>query len=419
MLFRNWWTTALTVVGSLFALFWLYVLASSGTFGLFLATIILGTGLAFFFAFMDRVGFRLFVTWLAEKDVWYSPYRMEIGPGHLAILTIGKEPGGPFDRVLAGHIPYWHYHEGDRRFYREFDSPIEGDPPFAEKFPNGVPVRTGRLAEWGVVWVGFFRRFYKRKRKWDTWGLKENSTEYGVIKTESKQGEEHIFYFSTTVALELVTIPTKDNYPAQMKVVENLLLIHPEKAEFLAGKWEVQGIAATRARAREFIARKKVAELRDERDGNKKDDFVDAILKANRNIPGETGTVGLLDEYGIIIQGPYYVDFDLESGNQAMTEAMQKQMIAAEDIKTARLRKEETVIKAEAEKERIRIEAEGARDARKAEAEGIRAEFAARTSVKEGAELSWAEAVKSASPKYISLGRDGKGGIMVGVSEEE
>jgi regulator of protease activity HflC (stomatin/prohibitin superfamily) len=337
------------------------------------------------------------------------------------MMTRGRKPGGPFARVLAGHIPYWHYHTDDRRFYKESGSPIKSDPPFTEKFPDGPPKPQGMLADAGAVWVGFLHRFYKRKRRWESWDLKPNSTEYGVVRKETKLEEEHIFYFATTMAIDLETIPTQDNYPAQMKVVENILLIHPEKAEFLAGKWEIRAVAATREQAREYIASKTVSQLRDERNSDNQDDFVDHILFANEGnrLTPLSSTARLLSEYGVIIQGPSYVDFDLESGDEEMTNAMKRQMIASEDVKTAGIRKQETIVKAEAEKEKRRIEAEGTRNARAAEAEGIRVEFAARMSVPEGADLSWAEAVKSSAPKFISLGRDGKGGIMVGVDPDK
>jgi regulator of protease activity HflC (stomatin/prohibitin superfamily) len=422
MVFKNKWTIGGAIIAGLLTIWLIIALINSGLMGIILAVAILTVIATATSVAIENFGVIWFFTWLAEHDVWWSPYRMRPGPGHFIMMTKGKEPGGPFDQVITGHIPYWHYHEGDRRFYKESDSPIKSDPPFKKKFPGGPPKGNDRLEKAGIVKVGLFRRFYKRKRRWDAWDLrKDKPTEYGLVHKETKPEEEHIFYFSTTMAVDLETIPTKDNYPAQIKLVFNVLNIHPERAEFLAGKWETQAVAAVKARAREYIARMPVAELRKERDTDKTDDFMDHILFANQGNPEakETGTIKLLPEYGVLIQGPQYVDFDLESGDKEMTDAMKRQMIASEDEKTAEILKRKIRIDAEAEKEKRKIEAEGTRDARKAEAEGIRAEYAARMSVKEGAALSMAEAIRVSQPRYISLGADGRGGIMIGVDADK
>ncbi|MDP2641872.1 MAG: hypothetical protein Q8P21_01085 [bacterium] len=412
----------LGIVVVILSVWGLFTLVSSGIAGIFFTTLILWVLATVTIYVVRQIGITWLIVWFAEQDIWWSPVRMRPAPGHIVMMTKGMEPGGPFDKVLTGYIPYWHYHQEDRRFYKESDSPIKNDPPFKEKFPDGSPELKGRLADAGAAWVGFVRRYYRRPRRWESWDLKKGSVaEYGIVRKETRPEEEHIFYFATTIAVNLETVPTKDNYPAQIKVVENILLIHPEKAEFLAGKWEIRAVAATREQAREYIARKSVDDLKVERNSDNQDDFVDHILFANEGNPEtpRSSTARLLPEYGVLIQGPSYVDFDLESGDKDMTAAMRRRMIAEEDVKTAGIRMEETVVKAEAEKKKRKIEAEGTRDARVAEAEGIKVEFAARMSVPEGADLSWAEAVKTAAPKFISLGRDGKSGIMVGVNSEE
>jgi regulator of protease activity HflC (stomatin/prohibitin superfamily) len=352
--------------------------------------------------FIDRVGITWLILELARRDVWWSPFRMRPAPGHIIMMTKGKEPGGPFAMVVAGHIPHWHYHKEDRQFYKEDDS------AFRQKFPSGPPRTTARFDKMGVVMVGLFRRYYTRKRRWESWDLLPGTAKYGIVRKETKKEEEHIFFFSTTVAVDLETVPTKDNYPAQMKVVENFLLINPEKAEFVAGKWEIQGIAATRARAREYIASKTVHELRDERDDQDRGDFVDAILRANEKHEGESGTIGLVPEYGVMIQGPYYIDFDLESGDKEMTDAMKRQMIAKEDVITARTRADEAAELGKADANR-----------RREEAAGIRATVAAWGTSPAGAQVAMAEAIKSQPQlRYLSVNQ-GPGGVSVAVPEEK
>jgi hypothetical protein len=344
------------------------------------------------------------VLWFAEQDVWWSPVRMEPGAGHIIMMTKGARPGGNFAMLMHGHIPGWYFHNGDRRFYQTTD------PLFSAKFPTGEPVRVGFFAGVGVVWVGFFRRYYRRARRWDTWDLKPGSNQYGVVRKETvKDEDDHIFFFSTTVAIDLETIPTKEGYPAQMKVIENILLISPEKAEFLAGKWETQAIAATRTRSREYIARKTVRELRDERDSDNSTDFVDYILFANEGDPSapRAKTIRLLPDYGVMIQGPYYADFDLESGDKEMTDAIKRQMIAREDVVTAEIRIEEARNKGKAEAE-----------LRTAAAVGIQAENKARMSVPEGADLALSEAIRVAGVKYLAVDRPGKQSPLVALVDE-
>lgn len=393
---NQFWRITLGVVLAALVVWGLVILVSSGIWGLVIATLILWVLATAGILVVRQIGLKWLIVWFGEQDKWWSPVRMKPGPGHIVMMTKGREPGGPFAMLLAGHIPYWHYHESDKRFYKE------DDPDFGTKFPDGLPAPKGWLGEMlddaGVIWVGFVRRYYRRKRRWEAWDLKPGKTEYGIVRKETKPEEEHIFYFATTIAIDLETIPTKDNYPAQMKLVENVLLIHPEKAEFVAGKWETQAVAATRARAREYIAGKTVEELKVERDTDNKQEFVDYILVANST----AATIRLVPDYGVMIQGPYYVDFDLESGDLEMTAAMKRQMIASEDIKTAKLRAQE---KTELGK--------GDANRRTEEAHGIRETIAAWGSNPVGGTVAMAEAIKEAKPKAIG------GGIIAGIDVEK
>ena len=309
------------------------------------------------------------IVWLAEQDKPWSPFRTLSPPGKV-VMMVKASKDGPFHSVLPTTIPEWGYNETTRQFE-----------------PGTQPPHVGPLAKLGVVNVGFFKKYYRRRRRYDTYELKPGSSEYAVVRTETKPGEEHLFYFATTMAIELVNIPTSENYPASITLVFNVLMIHPEKAEFLAGKSDVQAVAAVTARARAYISAKSVKDLRDERDTPGREDMVDFILKANED---ENQTVGLKNGRGLEIQGLFYTGFDLESGNKEMNEAMRRNAIAVEDVKTATTRAEETRIKAEAESNR-----------RKIEAEGIRAEFAARGSVPDGGMISMAEAIKEAKPQVI------------------
>jgi len=350
-----------------------------------------------------RAGVDGIIILLAQGDKWWSPVRMDPSPGELQVMTVGIKPGGDFAMVLAGHIPEWHLSKADWKLYKE------GTPEFRAAFPDGPPVRTGRLASIKVTWVGLFRRRYKRIRRYLSWDLLNGK--YQIVEKKTKEGEEHIFYFSTTMALDLRTMKTIDRYDTQMKIVFNALMIDLRKAEFVAGKWEVQSMAAPTAKIRLYIARHTQEELFLENDTIEDDgELIDEFLSAN-NDQG-SGTLGILKAYGIMLSGAYLEDFDIEETPEAkeMLAAKQRQAIAKEDVITAKIRIEEAANKGKA-----------AAAERREAAAGIRDEWEARQSVPEGVQFTWAEAVRNSNLKAFSLGlgQDGRGGIIFGINSDE
>jgi len=324
---------------------------------------------------------------LAGLDVGWSPFRFRSPPGNVIMLAKGRERG-EIDQILPSDIPGWHYHEKDGQFYPENKNlyPKGMHVNFKRKFPKGPPKRSGYLDRIGVVRVPLFRHYYRRNRRYDTWDLQKGTSEYGVVSKETKKGEDHLFYFATTMAVELRNVPTKNNFPANIILIFNVLLISPRKAEFLAGKWEIQAIAAVTARAREYISSKTADELREERDEVGPDDFLDHILLANNVVEGETGTIGLLPAYGIMIQGPRYTNFDLESGKKEMVDAMQRKIIAEKDLETAKVLAKKTVVEANAEAKRIDRK------------------YGAIARHKDGAQIATAEAILASSPSTLLIG---------------
>lgn len=359
------------------------------------------------FALAYKLGIDWIILRFAEKDIWWSPLRMKPSGGHIHFYTKGRVPTGDFATLLHGVIPYWWYHKKDRQFYKE------GTQEFNEKFGGKAPRPRGnwakRLNRLGVGWVGFFRRRYSRKRQWEAWDLIKSTVpgkepQYGIVAKETKPGEEHIFYFATTMAFGF-NFPTKDLGAASGTIVFNLLIVHPEKAEFIAGKFEVQGVAALRSRTRDHVTGKTFPHLLAERDTQGTKDLVDNLLRANDTQPGETATLALEPAYGIRAEGPRFEDFDLSEGEggKSIADARRRLEVAKVDLKTENVKAKQA-----------KVRGQGLGDARVAEAEGIKAEFAARTSVRGGAELSMAEAVRAQQQlRYLALGQGGGANIAV------
>lgn len=341
------------------------------------------------FVLTDRLGLDWLILKLAEIDKWWSRYRMLPEGGTIKMYSKGLgTKKGDFGTLLYGHIPDWYYHAEDHRFYHK------NDPLFKEKFPDGPPLFTSRLAHLGVGRVGFFRHIYRRNRSWTTWGqVGEKPTDYG-LKNKKMEGEEaEIFYFSTKMAVRVESIRTKDLVLVHVNVPFNVLLLDPQKAEFLAGKPEDQAISAVRSRAAEFIRNRTYTDLQAESDTKGTNDFVDVILRANVKQQSETGSAGLIEAYGIQIIEPRFEDFELikEEGDQDVEDALKRKQIAGHDLETA------DILLKKAEKD-------GQADAVK-----IAARVGAWASKPEGVRIREAEALENTKVSALSLSGQGLG----------
>ena len=222
------------------------------------------------------------------------------------------------------------------------------------------------------------------------------------IKTTNPE-EEHIFYFSTTMALGLENVPTADLGSVDMEVMFNILLINPELAEFVAGKWEDRAAAAVESRAVGHIKSKPFKVLQAEKDTKAKDELVDEIGKANETQSSESGTKGLVPSYGIYIDGPTVKNFDVneEGGAKELTAALRQQEIEKINLDTERTKAEQA-----------KVRGDGRAKERQAEAAGIRTTVEAWTIDAAGPAIAMAEAIKEAQPSVIG------GNVMAGINTE-
>ncbi len=303
----------------------------------------------------DKYGLPNMLQTLANKDEPWSPVRAPY-PGRIILMVRGKDGRGPFDTTsVIADIPGWYYDVDKQRF-------VEGQKKIQ-----------GYLESIGVVWVGFNRSYYKRVRKYDSYDINPTTKQWEVVAKETKPGEEHLFYFSTTMAIKTEEAPAEGMYPVIAKVVFNILLINPLKAESVAGKWEAQATAAVSEKVREYLGSKKIDDLQKEHDTNKSGEMVDYILAANGPDEGadtSDNKLSLVPAYGIKIQGPRIEELDFESGDPEMSKAKREKFIAEQNLLTAEVKRKQTKVEAEAERDNQTIKAEGLKALLRARGEG-------------------------------------------------
>jgi hypothetical protein len=201
--------------------------------------------------------------WLAQKNVsrdlvlaknnipddkWWSPVRFKPTEGKILYIMKGN-PKGPLHQVFHS-VTGWTLDDatGD----------MTENPPAPPIIPPNKKVET-TLDRLGLVWVGFFKGTYSREVKY---------TSYETVGTEQKlvpktrPGSE--FLFQTNLAVEIKGAEDNGNFPLNGKAIATMRIINPRKAEFMAGKPEVQAMAAMESAARIFIGTKSFSELRGE-----------------------------------------------------------------------------------------------------------------------------------------------------------
>lgn len=290
---------------------------------------------------------------LAHIDRGWSPFRLKPPEGEFFAVVRGG-PDGPFDKFVES--------------VRDFELDQNKFVPL----PPGAPTKSETyFSALGVVWVGFFRRLYKRELRYDKFERLPDSTEWGLVHKE-RAGPN--IYFQYNMATMVKAAETVGNFPVDALVVFTLRIIEPVKALFFAGGWETQVNAAVQGVIREYIGTQSIDKLREE------------IREETGGLVKKIKTLELMEKYGIEIIDARFVEFDLIAGDAEMTRATRA-------VEMARLN-------AEAARET----AGGKRDSRKIEAEGIREEYAARMSVPQGAELAMAEAIRETRPGTLVLG---------------
>ena len=337
---------------------------------LIITLIVLGFAYPAWYAF-DRFAIPYALITLGERDAWYSPVRVKPESGTYAVMTkFTLKKRGVFDHFI--HSVEGHYIDDEHDF-------VEGDDPhpkslFAQRYGD----------KYGVVWVGFFKRYLVRRTEYAAVDKSASSTEYKPVSKTRNESDEDPYYFfkyssmlAHAKAAEIVGKAAVDGDTLFATIHRN-----PYKVHYYAGKWPVRATTTVERCFREFVQRKTYDEVLLERESGG-DNFA-AYLKANSD--------------------SLNVDFGMEIAN---SELYSIELVGSPELRSSYQLKQIEKNKADATEETKRgmvTLAEGKRAAREAEAEGIKAEFAARMSVAQGDSLSWAEAVRVSQPSTLMLG---------------
>ena len=229
----------------------------------------------------------------------------------------------------------------------------------------------------GVVWVGFFKKYYIRTRRYDTLEHAKAGTGQSIVPKERK---DHLFFFQTEMVVTLEKIDTDGNVPVDATIPFTARIIDPVLAEFLAGKWEEQATNAVTSAARNHIELQTYNELRLEKDA---DITSSALLKA---ILAVNSTLGLTKAFGVEIIQPRLHHFDPSPGSEEAAAALQMEAIAKPEQAAA-------IVNAET----ARIEAQGRADA-------IKKILEAQDSVPHGPTYAIADAIRESRPSTLVIG---------------
>jgi regulator of protease activity HflC (stomatin/prohibitin superfamily) len=160
------------------------------------------------------------------------------------------------------------------------------------------------LSPLGLVWVGFYKRYYKRTRRYEALEKKRIGSGWDVV---SKERTDELFYWRTEMVAVIDGAETRDNFPVNVVVPFTTQILNPVRAEFLSGKWEVQATNGVRSAGRDHVETKLYNDLLRERDTGP-DVLLSSIVKANT-------AYNLIDTFGVEIVAPRVESFDLSSAN--------------------------------------------------------------------------------------------------------
>lgn len=324
-----------------------------------IALILYGAGIAL------ALGWDKLRLYFAGKDVWWSPWRQLPAEGTYTMYTEGVDEGGPFAVLLSSLGTTGYIQDGTK--FRPLRK--DGDLIDPKDLSKGVQIGDETQPEpppLGIVWVGFFRREYKRKR-----------TQQRVVGEEVKEEDrsnEIEFFFQSQEAVHVKGAETMDKIGVNVISSFMVRVLDPVLANFTTGKPEIQARNAVSAAILRYAADKPYSSTEDSKgileDLKDKDNnaLSLAIIGANDGgeKPGEVITAnigGLKDRFGIEVYSPYLASVELSDkdyqkaveararadaeGQAAVTAAKYRVDVAEKDAEAAR---KEAAGKADAER---------------------------------------------------------------------
>lgn len=268
------------------------------------------TAIIFTVAFLGTVGMMRVIIIIAQKDVWWSPFRIAPAEGTF-FATMKAGPQGAADSVFESVPKY----ELDNNF--EFIGPTTvtaGEDSFLRNVL-------------GVVWVGFNKSQFKRPIEYDTYARDEK----GNWKISNAERDSTNIFFLHLIGVEREVLAA-GNFPVKVGVLVTVEIHRPIQAIFVVGAWERDLTAAIDQTLREYVGQRDVNTLRAEFDQNGPHDLVDRLIDLTNFVGGKPGT---FETIGLKITKAQFVLFDFESANEAITAALQRQQIADLNLSAA------------------------------------------------------------------------------------
>lgn len=310
--------------------------------------VLFGAGAAAFMYLLLTFGVPRLLISLASQDSWWSPFR-SLPPAGQYVILVKSSSEGPFDRII--------HSVKDRKLDNDWNF-VPGIEPHAEN-PNWYE------KELGIVWVGFFKAYYRKPTLYSSFEKLSGSAKYDMVEKKRNVNLDDPYYFFqySTMGAHIESAEIKDNISINMTVLFTARHLNPYKVHFLAGKWTVRATAAVERGTREYVRNKSIDDVREEqakKAEGKPDNLVTTLKNLGTNAeidpvpPGAEGN--LTTEYGIEIDDPELISFELTPGDPELAAAMHKTAIAGKEKEAAVVQAEKKQIDAEAEAKRILTE---------------------------------------------------------------
>lgn len=328
-----------------------------------------------------KFGFPRLIMSLGSQDAWWSPFRLKPPPGNYIIL-VKSSSEGPFDRII--HSVKDHYFDKEWNFVKGED-PNTSPPGWFED-------------ELGIIWVGFFKAYYRKPTLYSSFEKISGSAKYDMVEKKRNMASEDPYYFFqySTMGAYIDSAEIHDNISVNLNILFTARHRNPYKVHFLAGKWTVRATAAVERGTREYVRDMTLSQIREEQakktEGGK-ENLVSTLKNLGTNTNNDPASPGtpdnLTEKYGIEIDDPELISFELTPGDPELAASLHKVAIATNEVEAAKKQAEKTGIDA------------------KAEANRLTAEFGAIAAVPGGAQIALAQAIRESKPSTLVIGNSG------------
>ena len=241
------------------------------------------------------------ILWFAKHDEWWSPLRSKAPAGQFFVMAKGKSDGD-FDAI---------YHSVRGVVLLDNHDFVENEAAWQlEQDEMGYIER-----ELGVVWVGFFKKYYLAPVKYVSIDKISGRTEFALVeKNRVLTAIEPYFYWQYLMAATALAAEIKGNLKIDMVFLFTGRIQNAYKALFLAGKFTVRLTTVVERCSREFVRNMEFDAVR--------------LLQGSGGgtLPGELDSLGdtarLRDEFGLEVDNSEFVGFGETAGDPEITKAL-------------------------------------------------------------------------------------------------